>query len=612
MTVTKEHFPNENSMISQEFADPISPLNRPIRMLVVIKSPEDYQRIHDFLAVAPSSVFKLDWVTTYQQAVSALTRFEFDVCLFDHQLEPNFGLDFLREIPTTYLPVILLTEGINSTLHHDAQTAWQAMSLGAANCLDKSELNASLLERSIRYAIHHQRKNRVLNKLLQSSFDNAALTQVPPPRTRDQVTDLSDRIDFSKFLWMSLNRAKQQAQVLCVLCVAFDRFKEINTCYGWEMGNALLKSAAERLQAFVGMDGEVSRLNGAEFGIVAPEFATDQEARLWVQQLSEQLIQPFRVRDRTIFLRASIGASLSPQHGRIPDDLINYAEIASRSSEQDELPFQFYSPALEKKAEAKRFVEISLMHALERSELEIYYQPQMDLKTGMMIGMEALLRWQHPDMGDVPASIFVPIAEETGLIVPLGQWVLRTVCTQIQRWQKFSTKLPYICVNLSVQQLQQKNFLATVAQILEETKINPSTLVLEITETSLMRNVNTVLETLTALKQLGIRIAIDDFGEGFSSLNYLCKLPIDVLKIDKSFIHQCTVDSRAASITHLMIKTAHTMKLNVVAEGVETQTQLAFLRSKGCDAIQGFLYSTLRSVLEIESIMNQSQPLPGI
>jgi EAL domain-containing protein (putative c-di-GMP-specific phosphodiesterase class I) len=354
--------------------------------------------------------------------------------------------------------------------------------------------------------------------------------------------------------------------------------------------------------------GQVARLGGEAFGILLPNLPDEQSVLTWLHSILTEVSQPYWVQNQQIHIQVKVGIALTPQHGRNPNDLVAYAQAANHTCQQDRQQlYQLYSPTLSTIAMERQLIEINLSQALERSQFQIHYQPQIDLQTGEILGMEALLRWQHPELGTIPPTTFIPIAEETGFIIPLSHWVLQNACTQARHWQRIHRKRMHVSVNLSARQLQQE-LPAIIHQVLTETQLDPRQLILELTETSLIANMQAAIATLNQLKEWGIRIAIDDFGIGFSSLHYLSQLPIDILKIDQSFIQDYGVNPKAASIVRYMITMAHSLQLQVVAEGVETQTQFEFLKANGCNAIQGNFYSPAQPLSEIVPLFSQELP----
>jgi diguanylate cyclase (GGDEF)-like protein len=377
-----------------------------------------------------------------------------------------------------------------------------------------------------------------------------------------------------------------------VLYLDLDRFKTINDFLGYDAGNQLLAMVAERLRASVGEQEYVSRIGGDTFAVILKAVRNGDDAERQAQRILEAFSAPFVQNGHDLFLTASIGISLFPMHGQTVELLKQHAESAMYlAKELGGGQSQLYTPQLSVYAAERMELENSLRRAMDKQEFRLHYQPKVDIKTNKIIGMEALLRWEHGKLGMISPAKFIPIAEETGLIVPIGEWVLRTACAQNKAWQDAGYPPLCVAVNLSARQFQTQNLAALVRDILQETGLEPQWLELEVTESILMQHMDKTVSTLQELKDLGVCISIDDFGTGYSSLNYLKRFPIDSLKIDQSFVQDITKDPDDAAIVSAVISLAHTMKLKVIAEGVETFDQLLFLREKNCDKMQGYYFS---------------------
>jgi diguanylate cyclase (GGDEF)-like protein len=417
----------------------------------------------------------------------------------------------------------------------------------------------------------------------------------------DPLTNLPNRKFFRERLGISLDEAALNGEQLAVLFLDLDRFKLINDTFGHALGDKLLLMVAERLAGCFRKGDILARLGGDEFVVLLQGLSGTQDAALVAQKIMDTFAHAFQLETHEVFVSASIGIAFYPSDAIDAGNLIRCADNAMYQAKEQGLGYQFYRPDLENLSSERLTLENSLRRALERDELRLYYQPKVDLASGAVIGLEALLRWAHPVRGMIPPDQFVPLAEETGLIIPIGEWVLRTACLQIKAWQGDGMPLLPVAVNLSARQFRQfsasgeatgiHDLVETIERVLEETGVNPSCLELEITESILMQNLSTAAVTLQALSAKGIRIFIDDFGTGYSSLSYLKRLPIDTIKIDKSFVGDIMTDPDDAAIVTAIIAMAHSLRLKVVAEGVETQEQFDFLLERGCDAMQGFFFS---------------------
>ena len=408
----------------------------------------------------------------------------------------------------------------------------------------------------------------------------------------DALTGLPNRLLFNDRLSVAVAQAHRSASRLAILFLDLDRFKVINDSLGHSLGDRLLQQVAERLQAGVRQGDTVARLGGDEFILLLPGIGRAEDAGKVAEKILDTLKFPVRLEDRELFVTASIGVSLYPEDGFDTDSLIKNADTAMyRAKEQGRDNFQLYTHAMNETAVERLGLESSLRKALPGGQLVLHYQPLLDLTTGKVHGVEALLRWNHPERGLVLPSEFLNLAEITSLIVPMGPWTLRTACARARAWQEQGHPALTVAVNLSARQFQQPDLVTQVKRALDDTGLPPSSLDLEITETHAMQNAEATILTLRELKRLGVRISIDDFGIGYSSLSYLKRLPIDTLKIDQSFVRDITTDPDDAAIATAVIALAHTLKLQVVAEGVETQEQLDALEALGCDLAQGYFFS---------------------
>jgi diguanylate cyclase (GGDEF)-like protein/PAS domain S-box-containing protein len=424
----------------------------------------------------------------------------------------------------------------------------------------------------------------------------------------DALTGLPNRLLFNDRLSVAVAQAHRSASRLAILFLDLDRFKVINDSLGHSLGDRLLQEVAERLQAGVRQGDTVARLGGDEFILLLPGIGRAEDAAKVAEKILETLKFPVRLEDRELFVTASIGISLYPEDGFDVESLIKNADTAMyRAKEQGRDNFQLYTHAMNETAVERLGLESSLRKALPGGQLVLHYQPLLDLTTGKVHGVEALLRWNHPDRGLVLPAEFLNLAEITSLIVPMGPWTLRTACARARAWQEQGHPSLTVAVNLSARQFQQPDLVAQVKRALDDTGLPPSSLDLEITETHAMQNAEATIMTLRELKRLGVRISIDDFGIGYSSLSYLKRLPIDTLKIDQSFVRDITTDPDDAAIATAVIALAHTLKLQVVAEGVETQEQLEFLAARQCDRMQGYLFSRPLPADECEEFLSRAR-----
>jgi len=425
----------------------------------------------------------------------------------------------------------------------------------------------------------------------------------------DTTTGLPNRQFFVDRLHHAIAHAKRYQRQFAVLTLDIDQFKRINDTLGHSAGNHLLMSVARRLGDVLrscdvvsldernatlrpGAQESVARLGGNEFSVLILELAHYHDAAKVARRLLEELRNPFSVDGQEVFLSASIGLALFPLDGEDAETLIKNAGAAMHfAKDQGRDNYQFYSRAMNATALEKLSMESQLRKALERDELMLHFQPKIRVGTGEIVGLEALIRWNHPELGLVPPSQFISIAEDIGLIVPIGEWVLQAACRESRTWQQAGYPPVHVAVNIASPHFCQGDVLDSVARALAASGLDPARLELEVTESMLMQSVDTTLNTLSALKEMGVRLAIDDFGTGYSSLSYLKRFPLDTIKIDRSFVKDLPRDTEDAAITRTIIAMAHSLRLTVVAEGVEAVEQLAFLQQHGCDLVQGFLFS---------------------
>jgi diguanylate cyclase (GGDEF)-like protein/PAS domain S-box-containing protein len=406
----------------------------------------------------------------------------------------------------------------------------------------------------------------------------------------DALTNLPNRLLFKDRLTVALSHAQRDGSALAVLFLDLDRFKVINDSLGHNIGDQLLQAVAARVQACVRESDTVARLGGDEFTVLLPRLHRSDDAAPIAMKIIEAIRYPFHIEGREFFITTSIGISLFPEDGVDAETLIKNADTAMyQAKEVGRDNYQLFNAIVNAKALQRIALEHGLRRALANEEFEVHYQPIYDLRSGKVTGMEALLRWTHPQLGAIPPSTFIPLAEATGIMIPIGTWALREACRQAREWHEAGHKSLSLAVNLSVTQLQQTDLVDRVRQILAETGLPARLLELEITESSAMQSPETSIRTLYDLKKLGLRISLDDFGTGHSSLSYLKRFPIDTLKIDQSFVRDITEDPDTAAIVTAIIAMAHSLRLKVIAEGVEFTEQANFLRRHACDQMQGYL-----------------------
>ncbi|MBF0421361.1 MAG: EAL domain-containing protein [Magnetococcales bacterium] len=426
----------------------------------------------------------------------------------------------------------------------------------------------------------------------------------------DTLTGLPNRDLFVDRLNQAVLNAQRNEGKVLVIFLGLDHFKKINNSLGHQLGDRLLKDVSIRLKAFIREGDSLSRLAGDLFGFIMREIRNSQDAVLVARKINGALTEPFIIEEHKLFLTASTGITLYPDDGSDAPTLIKNADMAlNRAKIVGRDTCTFYKATMGEQADRRLKLERNMRLGLEREEFVLYYQPKVSLTSGKVVGMEALVRWQPPKGGMVSPGEFIPVAEETGLILPLGEWILKTACEQNRIWRDAGHDRLRMAVNLSVRQFRQRDLFDRVRMILEQTGLPPQLLELEITESMVMDNVESVIVALTRLRSLGLFIAVDDFGTGYSSLSYLKRFPIQTLKIDQTFVRDLTFDSDDATIINAIIAMAKSLKLTVVAEGVETADQLKFLRLEGCDEMQGYFFSKPLSADEFTALLQSGKKL---
>ncbi|MGA4718399.1 EAL domain-containing protein [Fictibacillus nanhaiensis] len=421
---------------------------------------------------------------------------------------------------------------------------------------------------------------------------------------RDPLTGLPNRLLLNDRLSQALELADETKQTIGIMFIDLDRFKYINDTLGHAVGDQLLIEISKRIQACVGKNDTVCRQGGDEFIVLIPNTTADEVSKI-AQQIIDLFSSSVMVNEQELFVTPSIGIAMYPGDGRDIETLIKNADTAMyRVKEQGKNNFQFYTPEMNEAVTKKMMLEIGLRKALERDEFKIVYQPQIDVETGGIIGVEALLRWHHPEWGTISPAEFIPIAEETGLILQIGEWVLHGACRQNKAWQDAGYAPLRMAVNISSRQFQQSDLVERVSRILRETALAPQYLELELTE-SIIQDSKYAVAKMQVLKEMGIHLSIDDFGTGYSSLSYLKTFPIHTLKIDQSFTRNIYADPKDASLVETIIAMAHNLDLKVIAEGVETEEQLQFLQQKQCNEAQGYYFSRPISAEELAVILEE-------
>ena len=490
--------------------------------------------------------------------------------------------------------------------HGDAQKALRNISIdGSLNFeIDFQRKNGEIFPAEVSAGLFEWKGMRVIQSIVRDITEKkVALEQISYMAYHDILTKLPNRHLMKDRLHQALSSAQQYDRMVATLFLDLDNFKHINDTLGHDVGDLLLQEVAARLVKYIrksdslarpGIDRmtpTVARLGGDEFTILLSEIKEISDAAKVAVRILDYFKKPFHIDNHEIFISTSIGISVYPHDGGDADTLIKNADTAMyHAKAQGKNNYQFYKESMNVAMLERISLEKHLRKALNLSEFKLYYQPQLDINNWEIIGVEALIRWMHPEKGTLLPKSFIPLAEETGLIIPLGEWILYNACTQNKAWQKAGFNPIRVTVNISGAQFRQANFIETVERILQDTGLDPRYLEFELTESIFMENIETTITDLNALKSMGIHIAIDDFGTGYSSLSYLKRFPIDSLKIDRDFVKDITTETDDNAIINAIISLARSLSLKVIAEGVETEQQLSFLHKQGSNGIQGFLF----------------------
>ena len=573
-----------------------------LKVLLVDDDEDDLLIARELLSDAKRTRFDVECASTYEAAANAIDRMDHDVYIFDYSLGTFTGIDLLRRTieKGCTAPVILLTGAED----HEVDIA--AMQAGAADYLVKGQIQASMLERAIRYSV---KQKRAEEEILYMAY-------------YDALTGLPNRTLFHDRLNKAIAHAGRYKSLLAVMFLDLDNFKCINDTLGHTVGDTLLKKIAKRLDSCIRQSDSVARqtivsqtmgrLGGDEFSLLLVEINEIEEVVLMAQRICKAISKPFMLEGRETVITVSIGIAIFPLDGNNCEDLLMNADTAmyfAKSSGRNN--FKFYKHSMTVAALTRMVQEHDLRKALNEHEFTLYYQPQIEVSMGKITNLEVLIRWKHPELGMVLPGKFIPLAEENGMIIPIGEWVLETACKQLKAWQEENYPAVMISVNMSIRQCQQ-SFVGTVERILKETGLDPKYLELEITESFLGSNFKEILTTLSALKKLGITLSIDDFGSGYFSFSSLKSLPVDIIKIDQCFIRHIDSNQDDRAIVRAIIVMAHTMNLLVVAECVEEAEQGVFLLAEHCDKLQGYLISVPMSMADITKLLQKEKDGLGV
>jgi diguanylate cyclase (GGDEF)-like protein len=555
------------------------------RVLII----DDEEQIRQLLIDVLGDAYDCSDAGSAEEALAALSENTFDLVISDIDMGAMSGLELVPRVhslsPDT---VVVMVSG-----NQDIGFAIEALRVGAFDYISKP-IDLRHVEASVERALNHcnllkekRRYKEQLETLLQQRT-----AQVDWLAYYDTVTQLPNRALFEDRLTQAVSVAKAAHQSLGVLFISLDQFKKVNDSLGHGPGDILLREFAERLNSCITQSDTVARFGSDEFALLRTQIDGTKDVIETIGSLSQVLKFSFDLPGHELFATASVGVSLFPLDGEDCQTLLKNAGAALyKAKRSGGANYQFFTADMHELATKRLELESNLRKAIQNEEFLVHYQPRVSVDSLTITGVEALVRWQHPQLGLISPSEFIPLAEDAGLIVPIGEWVLRTACMQAQRWRDQGIAPIQIAVNISARQFHDQDFSQTVIRTLEETGLSPKYLELEVTESSIMQDAGFAAGMLSRLKSMGINISIDDFGTGFSSLASLKRLPIDALKIDKSFVREATSDPDDAALVMAIITLAHNLRLKVVAEGVETEDQLRFLQLLRCDEIQGYFFS---------------------
>ncbi len=563
--------------------------------------------------------------TSGQEGLAILAQNEVGVIISDQRMPGMTGVEFLTQVKELHPQTIrIILSG-----YADLDSVTAAINQGSiykffVKPWDSNTLRADLVEAFWRYDMARQKEHLMqeiqsANVLLaQVNLDLAAAVekkdnQIDRVVHYDTLTNLPNRLLFLDRLDQELTRAQRDNSMMAVLTINLDRFKQINDSFGFPVGDQLLQAVAGRLFSQIRACDTVARVAGDEFCIALTGVKTTHAAGEVAQKLLDSFARnPISISESEIFVTLSIGISIYPVDGVNTTTLLKNADAALHQAKNEgRNNFQYYEAQMNASAWQRLKLETELRRALDREEFVLHYQPKVDMESGKIAGVEALLRWQSPERGLVAPGEIIPLLEETGLILPVGEWVLRASCKQARAWQAAGLQDIHIAVNLSTLQFKQPDFAGLVLNILEENNLDPSlgAIELELTESLLMNNAAGAVETLVKLREAGIQFSIDDFGTGYSSLSYLKRFPISSLKIDQSFVRDLSINNEDEAIVAAIIALGRSLGLKVIAEGVETTAQLDMLRKKGCNEMQGYLFSRPVPAAEMTQLLQSGEKL---
>ena len=595
------------------------------RILII----DDEPNIQKILSEALKATYDCQTASSAEQGLELLRREPFALVISDINMDGITGLEMAPQILTVAPDtVVIMMSGAQNI-----ESAVTALRVGAFDYLVKP-FDLRLVEAAVRRGVEYHQL-RISKRLYETQLEtkvqertaalleatkkleteiaerNRAEERLNYMKYHDVLTELPNRVLFKDRVGQALSSSKRENELVAVLLLSIDRFKEIGETLGSAYADELICAIAERLTASMREGDTLAYWGSDEFALLFNELERTEDTIQICKRLQSTLESGFTLAKDEVYVTASIGIALHPLNGHDEATLMNSATTAlAQAKQKGGNTYQFYTAAMNSKAIHRLSLESSLRRAIEREEFVVHYQPKVNINTWQISGAEALVRWNHPERGLIFPAEFIPLAEETGLIAPIDEWVLRNSCSTLKDWSASSQPVT-LSTNISARQFQDPGLFSLVMSTLEEIRLEPGRLELELTESSIMTNVEFGVRTLCALQSSGVRISVDDFGTGFSSLAYLKRLPLDVLKIDRSFVHEASTHPDDAALVMAIITLAHNLRLKVVAEGVESEDQLRFLHLLRCDEIQGYLFSKPLPAAEFKRLLFEGQYAPG-
>lgn len=558
-----------------------------IKLLLIDDDPGDRQLIKELLSKVRRTTYQIDEVSNITDARLNLAVDRHDAYLVDYFLGEASGLELIREGVKTgcQAPMVVIT-GADSD-----EVDTEVIEAGAADYLPKDELSPSLLDRIIRHSIERKKANDKLEQLAKE----------------DSLTRLANRAMFEESLDRAVSLSQRRGSSFAVMLLDLDRFKEINDTLGHNVGDMLLVLIAERLKKVTRAEDVIARLGGDEFALLLEGITTQDVAGSIARKILDALSKPTPIDGKNLNISTSIGIAMCPENGRSPITLMQNADMALYlAKDKGRNNYQFFTDELQQRLHHELTLEQELRVAIKKEQFCLHYQPQVSLSEGHVIGFEALVRWNHPDKGLLSPDAFIPIAEKTGLIVEIGDWVLRAACAQLKVWRDMGFQDLQMAINISPKQLRGKHFFDEIIEVMEQNRLDIDSIELELTEAMFTDTSERNLSFFRKIRDQGIRIAIDDFGTGYSSLGYLKHFPVDRLKIDRSFVSGDNTGLEERNITQSIITLGHGLGMKVIAEGIETLEQAELLKNQSCDEGQGYYFSKPLSVPDAVQFLEKS------